>query len=206
MVYDRILICGGRNFNDKHMFDAAMRTIPHHLNFNFIGSPVIISGGATGADTLARDFAIAEGLPFIEFPADWKKHGKRAGYIRNKQMLDEGRANLVVAFPGGKGTEMMIDLATKANVLVMKISRDPEGHVQVDEVNPKNMELRTKRYQQMYIDMVKPLKFLTPGQKNGIMRDLFLEEEEWLKNMDKDYNEIMEAMEAMDGVCQANKS
>lgn len=61
---------------------------------------------------------------FKEFPADWDKYGKRAGYLRNVQMLDEGKPDLVVAFPGGKGTAMMVKLAKERGVRVIEYAYD----------------------------------------------------------------------------------
>jgi len=55
------------------------------------------------------------------FPADWETHGKAAGPIRNQRMLDEGRPDLVVAFPGGRGTSDMVARAKRAGVEVMMI-------------------------------------------------------------------------------------
>lgn len=79
---------------------------------------VLIHGAARGADTLASDFAKAHGIKVEGFPADWGKHGKRAGWLRNKQMLDEALPHLVVAFPGGTGTRTMIELAFAQRVPV----------------------------------------------------------------------------------------
>lgn len=81
----------------------------------------IIEGGAKGADALAVDFSCTYGTKLEDFSADWEQFGKRAGYLRNKQMLEEGKPDLVVAFPGGKGTAMMVRLAKEANVKVLEI-------------------------------------------------------------------------------------
>jgi UDP-N-acetylmuramoylalanine-D-glutamate ligase len=54
------------------------------------------------------------------YPAKWDLHGKSAGPIRNQQMLDTG-VDLVIAFPGGKGTAHMVSIAKKAGVKVVEI-------------------------------------------------------------------------------------
>jgi hypothetical protein len=72
---------------------------------------LIIEGGALGADRLAREWAEVSGVSVQTFEAEWKRFGRRAGPLRNKRMLDEGRPDGVVAFPGGAGTANMIDLA-----------------------------------------------------------------------------------------------
>ena len=110
----RILVCGGRDYSDRKTFNEVLNQYLSH-------NPTIIHGSAKGADTLAGDFAHDHMLSWIAYPADWNKYGKRAGYIRNVQMLNEGKPDLVIAFPGGKGTEMMINLAEKANVKVVRV-------------------------------------------------------------------------------------
>lgn len=73
---------------------------------------VIIHGGASGADSLAGIIALTLNIPVKVYPAEWKKYGKSAGYIRNAQMLEEGKPDKVLAFWDGKspGTKMMIKL------------------------------------------------------------------------------------------------
>jgi len=82
----------------------------------------IIAGGARGADTMAKHLAHAWNVPFRMFKADWNKHGKAAGPLRNQRMLDEGKPDLVVAFPGGRGTADMVRRARAAGIEVREIS------------------------------------------------------------------------------------
>jgi len=106
----KILVCGGRNFNDgKWFFDELDKLNPKH----------VISGGAQGADQLAISWAKYYCVPYTVFPANWGVHGKAAGPIRNKRMLDEGKPDLVLAFPGGAGTMNMVSQALKAGVKVL---------------------------------------------------------------------------------------
>lgn len=81
----------------------------------------VISGGARGADFLARCYAKYCGWEYQEFLADWKKYKAAAGPIRNQWMLDEGKPDLVIAFPGGKGTADMVSRARKAGVRTVEI-------------------------------------------------------------------------------------
>ena len=111
----RILVCGGRDFSDHKLVSQALNS------YGCIGL-TIIHGAAKGADSLAQAWAKDNGYPDDAYPADWNKYGKRAGYIRNVQMLNEGKPDLVIAFPGGKGTQMMINLAEAAGVPVVKIN------------------------------------------------------------------------------------
>ena len=115
----RILVCGGRDYNDDTMFRKVLTKYFHR-------DMVIIQGDARGADYLAKMYAKNFGVACESYPADWDKYGKRAGYIRNVQMLNEGKPDLVIAFPGGKGTEMMINLAEAADVEVVRVGIDME--------------------------------------------------------------------------------
>lgn len=112
----RVLVCGGRGFDDPYLFFDTLDEIKSRGELDSI-----ISGGARGADALAERYAEVEGIPITVYPAEWEKYGKSAGYVRNKQMLDEGKPDLVIAFPGGKGTAMMVDIARKAGVEVKEI-------------------------------------------------------------------------------------
>ena len=85
---------------------------------------MIIHGDANGADRLASQWAVDNGLKVEPYPADWAKQGRAAGPIRNKRMLEEGKPDLVVAFPGGRGTANMTKQAGEAGVPVMVIAAD----------------------------------------------------------------------------------
>jgi len=112
----RVLICGSRDYVGR----AKMVSIMSNLS----PSATIIEGGAKGADTMAREIAEAWGWKVIEFPADWATYGKAAGPIRNKQMLVEGKPDLVLAFYSAKekskGTKNMVEQAKKAGVRVIE--------------------------------------------------------------------------------------
>jgi hypothetical protein len=126
----RILVCGGRDFNDRNLLINTLDRLCDERGWNMEPAPdgnylpdvLIISGKARGADTLAIDWAVVNWQPVEEYPAQWDQYGKRAGYIRNQQMLDEGKPDIVVAFPGGRGTAMMVDIARKAGVEVIEVS------------------------------------------------------------------------------------
>ena len=116
----RILVCGGRDYTDwETLHDWLYEYSKEHFDWPIEG-PTIISGMAKGADTIAAKWAKDNWLTLIEFPADWDKYGKKAGPIRNQQMIDEGKPDLVVAFPTpkSKGTWDMIRRAEKAGIPV----------------------------------------------------------------------------------------
>ncbi|SRR6266849_768377 len=111
----RVLVCGGRDFSD---FDAANEALTYHA----FEADFIIHGGARGADSLAQDWADNAGLACLVYPADWKMHGRAAGPLRNQRMIDEGKPDLVIAFPGSRGTADMIRRAKAAGIPVKEIS------------------------------------------------------------------------------------
>lgn len=111
----RVLVCGGRDYDDAERVQQVLNAIP---------ITTLIEGCANGADRLAERYVqndASSTVTLLHFPADWDKHGKAAGPIRNRQMLVEGKPDLVVAFPGGRGTANMIEQATNAGIPVKEI-------------------------------------------------------------------------------------
>jgi YspA, cpYpsA-related SLOG family len=108
-----LLVCGSRDFNNPAWLGITLDEL--HAGYRFT---LLLEGGATGADRQAREWAIARGIPFRTFDADWMAHGKAAGPMRNRRMLEEGKHNVVVAFPGGAGTRNMVKQARAARVTV----------------------------------------------------------------------------------------
>ena len=81
----------------------------------------VIHGGSSGADALAGRWAHLASIPYTVYPANWERHGKAAGPLRNQRMLDEGKPDLVIAFPGGRGTADMVRRAKEAGVEVREV-------------------------------------------------------------------------------------
>lgn len=81
---------------------------------------VVIEGEASGADTWGRRAAESLGFEVLPFPANWDKYSKAAGPIRNRQMLDEGKPDLVLAFhddiESSKGTKDCIKAAEQRGI------------------------------------------------------------------------------------------
>lgn len=121
----RVLVCGGRDYNDRERVYNVLDQITLHQGLGPNPDPVkqIIHGGASGADYLADCWAKSRGVEVRCFPAKWRTYGKPAGPIRNQQMLDEGKPDLVVAFPGHRGTPNMVARAKKAGVKVIEVDR-----------------------------------------------------------------------------------
>jgi len=113
----KVLICGSRHFND---YEKLKKDVLDALPVGDYLGATVISGHARGADTLGERLAEDMGWGLAVFPADWKTYGKGAGPIRNAQMLREGKPDVVIAFrgPESRGTQNMIDQATKAGIEV----------------------------------------------------------------------------------------
>lgn len=113
-----ILVCGSRGYKGSvelrlsELFDRGI------LGYE---NPSFVHGDCHGPDRMAATWATRAGFNVIPVPAEWDKHGKAAGFIRNQVMLDEYRPALVVAFWDGesRGTLDMIRKAVKAGVEVI---------------------------------------------------------------------------------------
>ena len=112
-----ILVCGGRTYNNKEKIYEVLSSIHKDKTIN-----ILIHGAAKGADTLAGYWARENNIKEKQYPALWNTHGKAAGIMRNQKMLDDNKVDLVIAFPGGKGTADMVERAKKANIEVREIS------------------------------------------------------------------------------------
>ncbi len=114
----RVLVCGGRRFHD---YGFVWDTLDD-IRFERGAFSVVIDGMCpTGVDRDARRYAAENGITLRSFRPDWHQYGRKAGPVRNQRMLDEGRPDLVVAFPGGRGTADMVRRAKRAGVEVIEV-------------------------------------------------------------------------------------
>lgn len=122
----KIAFVGSRTFCDeqlvRHMVNKYMIPSSGQVPYN-----EFVSGGAIGPDTWAWDEARKIGVICWVFPPDWIKHGKSAGFIRNKEIVRQ--ADVILAFWDGKssGTKSTIDLAVNAGKPVNIYIRRPSG-------------------------------------------------------------------------------
>jgi hypothetical protein len=109
----KVIIAGSRDFND---YNELCKFCDHVLQNQ--KEIEVVSGTAKGADQLGEKYATERGYTIKQFPADWDKHGRSAGYIRNEEMAKY--ADALIAFWNGnsKGTEHMINLAKKYNLKI----------------------------------------------------------------------------------------
>jgi hypothetical protein len=115
----RLLVCGGREFSNFVAMETCLDAI--HLG-NRGPVELVIHGAARGADTMAGQWALRRGIACTAYEADWAHEGRAAGPIRNKRMLDEGIPDLVVAFPGGRGTANMVRQARERGFEILEVA------------------------------------------------------------------------------------
>jgi hypothetical protein len=125
----RIIIAGGRDFDDYKLLKSETFRIMREIAQKLTGKQTfnkqfltIVSGMANGADKLGAQLAKDFELKLQEFPANWDRYGRRAGYMRNVDMAEfvsESEVHgVLIAFWDGesKGTKHMIDTAKKKNI------------------------------------------------------------------------------------------
>ena len=112
----RVLVCGGRDYHDFNEVGRVLGELHARQ-----GISCIITGCADGADRWARNWGRLHEVDVAMFAARWTADGRKAGPLRNARMLAEGKADLVVAFPGGNGTTDMVRKARSAGVEVTEI-------------------------------------------------------------------------------------
>lgn len=121
----RVLVSGDRNYKKMDIIERELRKLPRDT--------VIIHGAAKGADIIAGFVADRLGFKVIPFGAKWHIYGKGAGPIRNQQMIDEGKPELVLAFHDNidesLGTKDMIERAKKAGIRTILIEKGVEREI-----------------------------------------------------------------------------
>lgn len=107
----KLIIAGGRDYSltldDLAKLDGLYETYK---------VTEVVSGCALGADYGGEQWALKRDLPVTKFPADWKRWGRAAGPIRNREMA--AYADAVALFPGGAGTTSMHEQALNAGLLI----------------------------------------------------------------------------------------
>lgn len=115
----KVIIAGSRDFND---YSKLKESCNHLLSKNKDTNVEIVSGTAQGADTLGEQYASEKGYKLTQFPAEWDKYGKGAGFRRNVLMAKY--SDYLIAFWNGKsrGTHHMINTAKKHGVNIKIIN------------------------------------------------------------------------------------
>ena len=104
----KLAVVGSRDFNDYELLKSKLDTIHNRKPIT-----LIVSGGAKGADSLSERWAKENNIETLIFIPDWNKHGKKAGFLRNEDIIKNSDA--VIAFWNGesRGTLSSINLAKK---------------------------------------------------------------------------------------------
>lgn len=113
----RVAFTGGRDYQDRRSVSRVLFA----LDWNVL--TVVHGGCPTGLDALVEDLASRIVLDRQVFHPDWEQHGRAAGPIRNREMLDSG-VGLLVAFPGGRGTEDCVRAAKERGIPVLRMEGD----------------------------------------------------------------------------------
>lgn len=104
----KTIIAGSRTFNDAHLLKDKLDAYRKEHTIT-----EIVSGGASGADSLGEAYAVLNGIQIKMFNADWNTHGKAAGPIRNRQMADYADVLIAVWDGKSKGTKNMVEEMNK---------------------------------------------------------------------------------------------
>lgn len=116
----KVIVCGSRAWNSEWCRTLVYNELDRLARQSREAIVVIHGACPKGADRFASEWVSRPSNgEEVTYPADWDNHGKKAGFIRNQAMADDG-ADLVLAFWDGssKGTEHMIKVATQAGILV----------------------------------------------------------------------------------------
>ena len=108
----KVIIAGGRDFND---YELLKKKCDYYLQ-SVTDEIMVISGTARGADTLGEQYAKERGLKIDYHPAKWDEYGKKAGFIRNKEMVDIASAAICFWDGKSKGTKHTIDLCKEKGI------------------------------------------------------------------------------------------
>ena len=111
----KLAVSGTKKFNDFTFLSSMLKKISN--------IELIISGGALGTDTLAKEYAIQNQIEFLEFPPDYKKFGDKAKHIRDKLIVE--KCDELIAFWDGEceGTKYTMDYAKQLGktVTIIKV-------------------------------------------------------------------------------------
>lgn len=123
----KVLVTGSRDWPwaERKIIEDALRDA---------GATVVVHGNARGADSVAKWWALDNGIEYRAYPANWDLYGRAAGALRNQEMLDkehrpEEPIERVLAFPTEKsvGTMDMIRRAREVGLRVTEYYVGPAG-------------------------------------------------------------------------------
>lgn len=107
----KTIIAGSRGITDYNLVECVVCD----SNFNI---SEVVCGCAKGVDTLGKKYAHNLSIKVTEFPADWNKQGKRAGYLRNIDMAMYSDALIAIWDGDSSGTKHMIEISKKSKLKI----------------------------------------------------------------------------------------
>ena len=132
----KLIVAGGRDFRN---FSSAGEILRSVLSKRTPNEVCIVSGGARGADMFGEMFAKSTGCDLKVFPADWSTYGKRAGMIRNEEMIKFADATILFWDGESRGTANMMSLTLDYNkpLFVVYYDKNTQQIIECrDESNP----------------------------------------------------------------------
>jgi predicted Rossmann fold nucleotide-binding protein DprA/Smf involved in DNA uptake len=130
----KICVAGSRKIKDKELVLKALSYAPQMTT--------LVSGGAEGVDTIAEEIAKEQNIPIERYLPDWHTHGKKAGYLRNRTMVDHCDFVIVVWDGNSKGSKHTMDIAIEKGKPVLVIMQDgilpdvPAGKCEMCGIGP----------------------------------------------------------------------
>ena len=115
----RVVVGGSRYQTDEKMvFDVL-----DHLHAK---TPItlLVHGACKGTDLLCEAWAMKRGIPTVAYEPDWDRWGRSAGPRRNSEMLQSEKPDLVIAFPGGRGTADLVKRATSMQLPIARVGKE----------------------------------------------------------------------------------
>jgi hypothetical protein len=102
----KIIIAGSRTISDQQLLDLLIDTCRKEFD-----TTEVACGKARGVDTCGELWALRHNIPVKYFPAEWEKHGRGAGFIRNRQMAEYADGLIAIWDGMSRGTDHMIQMA-----------------------------------------------------------------------------------------------
>lgn len=110
LVDTRVIVCGSRRWHDRELIAHVLSELQIERGW----TPLIVHGATRGADRIADEEAGKLGFLTEPHPADWERHGKAAGPIRNEEMAQAGAALCIVFWDGKVSHSGTMDMVRRA--------------------------------------------------------------------------------------------
>ena len=124
----RVVVTGGRGYADKARVFAELQALARVPGVEAIAhgacrcyEPADYPQRLSGADRWADQWAWRSAVSVTPYFANLRR-AKREGPVRNRRMLDDFKPDIVLAFPGGKGTSDCIAAARERGIRVVEVT------------------------------------------------------------------------------------